>query len=159
VLFLVWVVAAVALVLFEMHHLAFYAMFLAAGCLAAAGVALVAPGALAAQVGIGIAVTAVGVVAVRPAVSRQFQSRHQGHLVRGVAGGLVGVETVTLDVVGEAPHVGHVRVAGERWLATSGGGHSLPPGTRVVVMGVEGTTLEVWPVGDVLPELEANGGT
>jgi len=159
VLVLVWVVAAVALVLFEMHHLAFYAMFLAAGCVAAAAVAMVAPGMLVAQVGVGIGVAAVGVVAVRPAVSRAFQSRRQGHLVRGVAGGLVGVETVTLDLVGEAPHVGHVRVSGEKWLATSGGGTSLPPGTRVVVTGVEGTTLEVWPVGDVLPEIEGNGGT
>ena len=58
---------------------------------------------------------------------------------------------VTLDLVGGVDRVGHVQLAGERWLAVSGGDIALPPGTRVVVTGVQGTTLIVWPTDGHLP--------
>lgn len=149
----VWLVLAAVLVIIELQSVAFWAIFVAAGCVAAALVAAVAPGALVAQAGIGLVVSLVGAVAVRPIVSRAIEQRRQGHLVRGVHGGLVGEQTVTLDQVGEPPYLGHVQVAGERWLAKSGSGTTLPEGTRVVVTGVSGTTLEVWPVDD-LPMLD-----
>jgi membrane-bound ClpP family serine protease len=41
-----------------------------------------------------------------------------------------------------------VRLAGERWLAVSSAGLSIPPGTPVVVTAVQGTTLVVWPAQD-----------
>ena len=152
-----WLVVGVLLVLFELHHLAFYALFGAIGAFGAAIVAWVAPSAYGAQAAVAIGVAALGVVGVRPFVSRAFH-RGQGQLVRGVHGGLVGDQGVTLDVVGEAHDVGHVRLAGERWLAVSGSGERLPAGTRVVVTAVEGTTLRVWPVDDrELGQLE--GGT
>lgn len=147
-----WIVAAAVLVVIELQSVAFYAVFLAAGCFAAAGVAAFMPGAILLQAIVGIAVSIFGVVAVRPAVNRAGVGRG-GEGVRGVHGGLVGEQTVTLDKVGEPPLVGHVQVAGERWLARSGSGTTLPPGTKVVVTGVSGTTLEVWPVDD-LPALE-----
>ena len=49
-------------------------------------------------------------------------------------------------MVGALDQVGHVRLAGERWLAVSGSGTPIPAGTRVLVTAVEGTTLVVWPV-------------
>ena len=63
----------------------------------------------------------------------------------GVHGGLVGQEAVALDEVGDTHHVGHVRLAGERWLAITGG-PNISAGTSVFVTAVRGTTLEVWPV-------------
>ena len=58
-------------------------------------------------------------------------------------GGLVGQEVLTLDAVGDSRPPGHVRLAGERWLAVSGGDDAIPAGTKVLVTAVQGTTLIV----------------
>jgi membrane protein implicated in regulation of membrane protease activity len=142
----VWLVLGVALLLFELHHMAFYVLFVGVGALAAAGVALVAPDAVALQAGTCVAVAAAGIVLMRPYLAKVFHRRTDNlHVARGVHGGLVGQEAITLDEVGQAHHVGHVRLAGERWLAVSGAG-TIPAGTPVLVMSVQGTTLQVWPL-------------
>jgi membrane protein implicated in regulation of membrane protease activity len=141
-----WVVAGVVLLAIELHHLAFYALFAAAGCFAAAGVALVAPDALVLQPIAAVAVAALGILLVRPRVSAALEHRRGGSRSPGVHGGLVGQEVVTLDRVGDVDGAGHVRLAGERWLAVSGAGQPIPPGTTVLVTAVDGTTLIVWPV-------------
>jgi membrane protein implicated in regulation of membrane protease activity len=142
-----WLVIGAVLLLFELHHLAFYALFGTLGALAAAVVAVFAPSAIAAQAGVAVGVALVGVVGLRPYVSKAFASRqHGGHVTRGVHGGLTGQEALTLDEVGDAHRVGHVRLAGERWLAISGGGGTIAAGTTVLVSAVQGTTLVVWPV-------------
>ena len=144
-----WLVLGIALVLFELHHMAFYALFGAAGAFAAAAVAYVAPDAIPAQTAAAVVVTVVGVAAMRPYLSKTFHHRRDNlHVARGVHGGLIGQEAVTLDEVGQAHHVGHVRLAGERWLAVSGGA-TIPAGTTVLVMAVQGTTLLVWPLDGV----------
>jgi len=143
----VWLVAAAVLLLVEMRHLAFYALFVSAGSLAAAVVAAAAPSAIPLQALVAVVVAGVGVVAVRPYVSRAFHSRRAGHVPRGVHGGIVGQEAVTLDEVGDHAEIGHVRLVGERWLAVSGSGARIPPDTPVLVTAVQGTTLTVWPVG------------
>jgi membrane-bound ClpP family serine protease len=79
----------------------------------------------------------------------QFAAHRRGaQVARGVHGGLTGQPALTLDVVGESHLVGHVRLAGERWLAVSGDDSPIPAGTTVVVVGVQGTTLVVYPMGD-----------
>jgi membrane protein implicated in regulation of membrane protease activity len=150
----VWLVLGVVLLLAELRHLAFYLLFVGAGCLAAAVVALVAPSAIGVQAAVAVAVAAVGVTAVRPAMSRAFHRHQGGHVARGVHGGLVGQEALTLDVVGSLHERGHVRLGGERWLAVSGAGEPIAAGTPVVVTAVEGTTLTVWPTGSPLPGLD-----
>lgn len=147
----VWIVVGVVLLAVEMHHWAFFALFGALGSFAAAGVAAVAPSAVPAQVGTGIATAAVGIVAVRPFVSRVVHRHRGGRVALGVHGGLVDVETVALDRIGGRHAPGHVRLAGERWLAVSGDGRVIEPGSTVLVTGVEGTTLTVWLTAD--PEL------
>src|SRR5438445_8895580 len=152
---LVWVVLVVVLLLFELHHLAFYSLFVAIGAFAAGIVSIVAPDAIGAQALVAIAVSIVGVLFARPYVSQAFHRRKGGHVAIGVHGGLVGQEALTLDEVGDAHRVGHVRLAGERWLATTSG----PPivaGRTVLVTAVRGTTLEVWPVDT--PSIEAPDG-
>ena len=139
-------VLGVVLLAIELHHFAFFALFGAIGAFAAALVALVAPSALPLQVLVAVLAATIGVVAVRPKMSNALHSRHEGKLGRGVHGTLIGEEVLTLDVVGDARHPGHVHLAGERWLAVSGSERNIPPGTHVLVTAVQGTTLEVWPV-------------
>jgi len=142
---LVWVVLVVVLLLFELHHLAFYALFVAIGAFAAGIVSIVAPDAIGAQALVAVAVSIAGVLFARPYVSQVFHRGRGGHVAIGVHGGLIGQEALTLDEVGDVHQVGHVRLAGERWLAVTGG----PPieaGRTVVVTAVRGTTLEVWPL-------------
>ena len=150
----VWLALAVVLLFFELHHMAFYALFVAVGFAVAAGVALAAPSAIGAQAGVSVGVSLVGVVAVRPYVSRVFHTRRMGQVARGVHGGLVGQEAMTLDEVGDPHHVGHVRLVGERWLAVSAGPQAIAAGTAVTVLEVRGTTLVVWPLQGEIPSGE-----
>jgi membrane protein implicated in regulation of membrane protease activity len=156
-----WIVLGVVLIVLELHHAAFYALFVALGAFAAAIVAVFAPGALVAQVATVGIVTGVGIPVLRPRISAAFAHHYDGVAVKGVHGGLVGQEVLTLDEVGDIDRIGHVRLAGERWRAVSGGDHPIPEGTRVLVTAVEGTTLTVWPVDGHFPprEIRDNGET
>src|SRR5215216_1679613 len=107
-----WIAVGVLLIAVEVHHLALYALFVAVGCLAAAVVAIVAPGTLVAQVLVALVVSMCGVLLVRPRVSRRLRSSG-GHRGAGVHGGIVGHEVTTIDVVGDPGHAGHVLFAGE----------------------------------------------
>lgn len=141
-----WLAVAAGFVLFELHHLAFYAMFVAAGCVAAALTAVVTPNAIAIQLVVAVVVAVIGAVGVRPWVSAAYDRRHHTtHVARGVHGGIVGQQVLTLDEVGDLGTNGHVQLVGERWLAITGDGQRIPPGTPVVVTAVQGTTLVVWP--------------
>jgi inner membrane protein len=139
---IVWVVLAVVLVVVEMHHLAFFAAFGALGAAAAAVVAVFARRAVGAQIAVAVAVAAVGVIAVRPFVSRAFARRGEGVVIRGVQSGLIGAQALTLDVVSPQA-TGHVRYVGEVWLAVPDDAELIPPGTSVIITGVSGTTLAV----------------
>jgi membrane protein implicated in regulation of membrane protease activity len=145
----VWVVLAIGLLLFELHHLAFYALFAAAGAAAAAVVAVAAPSAYPTQVLAAVAVAALGIWLARPFVSEVYERRrHAPHVTKGVHGGLVGHEAVTLDEVGGAESAGHVRFVGEKWLAVASRREAIPAGSTVLIIAVEGTTLVVAPLED-----------
>ena len=149
---LVWVLVGLALVAVELHHLAFYAVFAAAGAFVAAAVAALTPAGLPVQVVVAVGVMLAGIAGARPFVSQAYD-RRRGHagVARGVHGGLTGHEVVALDIVGDAHDVGHVQLFGERWLAVAAHGKPIPAGTRAIVTAVTGTTLLVMP----LDELEA----
>lgn len=149
---LFWFVLAVLLIAVELSHFAFFALFGAIGALAAAGVAWVAPDAVALQVIVAVVVAVVGIIGVRPMMSKALHigDSHGERLGRGVHGSLVGEIVLTLDTVGGVGKVGHVKLAGERWLATSAMGDTIPEGTRVRVMSVEGTTLVVTSIDDTI---------
>jgi inner membrane protein len=158
-LVIAWIAVGVVLIGVEIHHLAFYALFGALGCFAAAAVAVVAPDAVPLQVVAAIVVAFAGILLLRPFVKKAVTQRHGGSRQPGVHGGFVGQEVVTLDVVGGEDEVGHVRLAGERWRAVSGLDQRIPAGTRVLVTAVEGTTLVVWPAdGHLPPELPGTNG-
>ena len=137
-----WIVICVALLAVELHHLAFFAIFGAAGAGAAALVAVVAPDLIPAQIAVAVVVGAVGVIAVRPHMSKVISQSESGRAIAGVHGGLVGSNGVTTDEVG-AHKSGHVRLLGETWLAISAYGDTLPAATPVAIVAVTGTTLTV----------------
>lgn len=153
---IVWLVLGVVLLAVEFRHFAFFAFFGAIGSFAATGVAALAPDLVALQVVVAVVVAAIGIIAFRPLMSERFHRRQEGRLGRGVHGTLIGEEVTTLDVVGSLDEVGHVRLAGERWLAVSGSDDPIPAGTRVLVVAVEGTTLVVWPVDGSTPLPDAD---
>lgn len=140
-----WFLAGAVLLGIELHHWAFFALFGSVGAFAAGGVAVAAPHHAVVQVVTFVVVTGIGVFAVRPYVSRAFDRRRGGHVATGVHGGLVGQQVLTLDAIGDHLHPGHVRLAGERWLAVSGG-EPIGAGKPVLVTAVVGTTLTVKPV-------------
>jgi membrane protein implicated in regulation of membrane protease activity len=152
-----WIAVGVVLIGVEVHHLAFYALFGAAGCFAGAIVAAVAPDAIVLQVLAAVVVSVLGIVLLRPAVSEAVTHRRGGAGTAGVHGGLVGQEVVTLDTVGGHGDVGHVRLAGESWRAVSGNDHPIPAGTKVLVTAVQGTTLVVWPSDGHFPHALPDG--
>jgi membrane protein implicated in regulation of membrane protease activity len=138
-----WVVAAVLLAAGEVHTQAFYLLFAAAG--AAVAAVLGALGlAIWLQVLVGAAAAFGGVFAIRPALKRAMEGRMTApYRFPGLAGGLVGAHTVTVDEVGDERHPGHALLGSERWLAITDSPDPLPPATPVVVVAVRGTTLLV----------------
>ena len=139
---IVWIVIGVVLLAVELHHLAFFAMFGAIGAAAAAVVAFIAPSLVPLQIVVAVATAGIGLVVVRPYMSRAFHHRGPGVSIGGVHGGLVAARGITLDEVGTRP-VGHVRLLGENWLAVAAFGDIIPPETPVIVTSVVGTTLSV----------------
>lgn len=141
----VWLVLGVVLLLVELSHFGFFSLFAAIGAFAAALVAVFFPDAIAAQVAVAVVTSAAGILLLRPYVAKALHRQSGEAVGRGVHGTFVGEEVLTLDEVGDELHPGHVRLAGERWLAVSGLDLPIPAGTRVLVTGVQGTTLVVWP--------------
>ena len=143
----IWIVGGLALLAVELHTVAFYAVFLALGCFAAGLLALFLPdSAIWVQAALAALISIVGLVAIRPFASRTFLHGSGGVVSRGVHGGLVGQEALTLDTVGDEHHPGHVQLASERWLAVTDSGQPLGADTAVSVAAVRGTTLLVRPL-------------
>ena len=134
----IWVIAAAALVVGEVFTLGF---ILGPVALAALLAALVA--ALGGGVGLQLAVFIAGSVAslaiVRPLAARHL--RTPAHTRTGAAA-LVGARAVVLERV-DADH-GTVKIGGEVWTARPyDEDHVIEPGTRVDVLQIEGATALV----------------
>jgi membrane protein implicated in regulation of membrane protease activity len=143
----VWVVAGLALLAVELHTVAFYAVFLAVGSFAAAVLLVIFPDSpIWAQAVVAAVASLAGVIALRPWMSRAILQHRGGLVSRGVHGGLVGQEALTLDTIGDEHHPGHVLLASERWLAVTDAGQPLTPDQAVGVAAVRGTTLLVRPL-------------
>ncbi len=142
-----WFVAGLVLIAVELHTVAFYSVFIAIGSLAAGLLALFVPdSAIWVQAALAAVVSLIGLVAIRPFASRTFLHGSGGVVSRGVHGGLVGQEALTLDMVGDEHHPGHVQLASERWLAVTDAAQPLGADTAVTVTAVRGTTLLVRPI-------------
>jgi membrane protein implicated in regulation of membrane protease activity len=142
-----WVLAGFILLAVELHAASFYAVFLALGSFAAALLAFLVPDSpIWAQAILAAVVSVVGLFALRPIASRTFLKSTGGIVSRGVHGGIVGEEALTVDVVGDEHHPGHVILANERWLAVTDNSTPLDADQAVNVVAIRGTTLLVRPI-------------
>jgi membrane protein implicated in regulation of membrane protease activity len=137
----VWIAVALAFGVAEMLTLAFYAIFLVVGGLAAAVAAQLGVPQVG-QVIVFCLVSIAGVVAARPPMMRYLQRRGGPGLLSG-AQSMIGVEAPVVDEIVDAHHPGHVRIAGENWPAVSRQGTLIPAGSTVRVDGLRQATLIV----------------
>jgi membrane protein implicated in regulation of membrane protease activity len=153
-IYAIWFVAALALLVLELASTTFFSIFLAVGAFAAGLLAFFVPDSpVWAQAVLAIAVAMLGVVVGRPFLSRRLRRHGEGPLTPGVHGGFVGHRALAHGEIGEELHPGHVRLAGETWLAFADDHQTIPQGAPVIITAVRGTTLAVRPAsGSVTPE-------
>jgi membrane protein implicated in regulation of membrane protease activity len=153
-IYAIWFVAALALLVLELASTTFFAIFLAVGAAAAGLLAFLFPDSpIWIQAVLAIAVAMAGVVVVRPFMSKRLRRHGEAPLTPGVHGGFVGQRALAMDDIGDQLHPGHVRLAGETWMAFSDDHQTIPTGASVLVTAVRGTTLAVRPAsGSVTPE-------
>ena len=139
-----YILAAVLLLGIEAFTVAFFAVFVAVGLLAAAVTAAVGVPVWGQLVTLS-AVSLLGLGVARPPLARALMRSRTPMLLPGVQD-LVGQTALTVDVVGDEHHPGHALLAGERWLAIVESGRPVPPQSSVTVAAVRGTTLVVRPL-------------
>jgi membrane protein implicated in regulation of membrane protease activity len=151
-----WLGIAVVLGLAELASLEFTLLMLAGGAVVAAGVAALFPQLLWLQIIVALVISGAMLAAIRPSLIRKL---HPG----------VELKTGTAHVIGRSGVVvkeihpdggGSIKLGGELWTALPYDGTStIPPGSRVEVMEIDGATAVVYPVGEPLnpyPELGPN---
>lgn len=136
----VWLVAAVALGVAELYTLTLALGLLAAAALIAGVVGAVGVG-LAGQIVAFLVAAAAGLLVVRPIARRHMA---QPPLLRSGTDALVGKSALVIEeVTGDG---GRVRLSGEEWSARSlDETLNIPAGTHVDVMEIEGATAVVYP--------------
>ncbi len=145
-----WLAVAAVLGLAELASLDFTLLMLAAGALTAAGVSAVFPGLLWLQIVVGLITTAAMLVAIRPLLARKFH--HGPELKTGSAHVIGRTGTVVKEIHPDGG--GSIRLGGDLWTARPFDEIStIPPGTRVEIMSIDGATAVVYPVGDSLHQL------
>jgi membrane protein implicated in regulation of membrane protease activity len=136
-----WLIAALVFVVIEITNLAFFALFAAAGALAAAVASAVGGPALL-QVVVFAVVAIGGVLALRRPLLTAFGHRRGGALKSGVAA-LVGQQATVVDRVERSDVAGRVHARGEDWPAITYDDQPCEPGQVVEVIDIEKTRLVV----------------
>jgi membrane protein implicated in regulation of membrane protease activity len=136
----VWLVIALALIVLELVTLAFIALYLAVGAVAA-GIAGAAGGNLAIQL-LVFAIVAIGsLVLTRKPLKKALDRTPQ---VVSNALTVVGKRAVVTVALAEGPgHRGQIRVGTEYWSARSNDDRPIAEGATVEVVSVEGVTALV----------------
>ena len=135
-----WVIAAIAFAVVEVLTLAFFAVFITLGALAAALASLLGFDLLVQVIVLGV-VGLLGVMAARPFL---VQRLHVGrHALRSGADSMIGAHGVLRDPIVGSSQPGHIKISGELWPAITEDASSVPAETPVVVTGLRGSTLIV----------------
>jgi membrane protein implicated in regulation of membrane protease activity len=132
-----WIAFALGMAVVEVASVAFYAVFLAAGAIAAAIAALLGADVIV-QAAVFLVIALVGILAIRPTIIR----RRRPALVSG-AQGMIGQTGVVIDPIQDEHNGGHVRLAGESWPAVSADGRPIAADATVTVLEIRGSTLVV----------------
>jgi membrane protein implicated in regulation of membrane protease activity len=136
---LIWLIAGIVLAIAELFTLDFVLIMLAGGSFAAAAVGLALP--LPVQLLAFTLVSALGLVAVRPAIKRML---HRGaeHAPMGNES-VEGAEATVIEEVGDGR--GMVKIGGELWTARPyDATQVIDVGVQVRVVEIKGATALVW---------------
>lgn len=134
-----WLIAGLVLLILEVFIGSFFLMWIGAGALLTALAAL-----LFTQAWVQWLVFAV-VSAILLAVSRPFvRSIHARVTVPSNVDSLIGQQAVVLQKIDDQANTGRVRIRSDEWRARSDS--VIEADSRVIVTGVEGTTLLVKPL-------------
>jgi membrane protein implicated in regulation of membrane protease activity len=136
----VWFVAALLLFVAEMMAPGFWLLSVAVGALAAGLVALVLPGVLAPALTFA-AGTLLSLLGIRPFLLRHLHPT--GSEIKTNVDALAGKLGIVSERIDPGTGKGRVMVEGEDWRAAALMDVPLEPGTRVMVVRVEGATLYV----------------
>jgi len=138
----IWMVGAVLLLVAEMFAPGFWLLCVAIGCLGG-GIAGLFPLGLTGQVLTFAASTLLSLVGVRPILVRHYLLTGSGGELRTNVEALVGQTGLVSERIDSRTGRGRVKVNGEDWRGASVGEGVLEPGTRVIVVQVDGTRLMV----------------
>jgi membrane protein implicated in regulation of membrane protease activity len=133
---IIWLIAAAVLLVFEMVTLTFYVLWLTIGAAAAAVIALIAPEGIVLQVAVGCLV-ALGLTFFTKPLARRFRAS-KGFKDEGTE--LVGKQGIVLEPIHQGQY-GIVKVGGDTWSATSD--HALGKDEPVRVIKRGSTIIEV----------------
>jgi membrane protein implicated in regulation of membrane protease activity len=137
----VWLIIAAVFAIIEIRSLAFYALFAAAGALAAALTAGLT-GLIGVQVAVFAGVSILGVFFLRRLLTGVIGDRGRPALVSGAAG-LVGQHATVVRAVNGQHHPGTVHARGEDWPAITYEDEALEPGAVVLIVELDRTRLVV----------------
>lgn len=140
----VWIVLSALLLIAEMFAPGFWLASVAVGCLAA-GIAGLLPIGLVGQILVFTGSSLLSLFGLRPVLVRRFL-HSRGTEVRTNVEALVGKSGVVVRRFDPVTRIGRVVVDGEDWrgaLLEAGSGPPLEPGTRIIVVQVDGSTLVV----------------
>ncbi len=135
-----WVIVAIAFAVAEVMTVAFFAVFLTIGALAAAVVSLLGFDLWVQAIVLGV-IGVVGIVAARPfLVDRLHIGRHA---LRSGADSMVGQQALLIEPILGLGQPGHLKIGGELWPALTEDGSPLAATTPVVVTALRSTVLIV----------------
>ena len=139
---LLWLLAAVGLLIAEMFTGGFWLACVAIGCAAAGVVGLLPFAGLITQTITFAATSLLSLAGLRPVLHRRFLPSGAPALRTGVDA-LLGKTGYVTERIAPGHRAGRVVVEGEDWRAVALDDSVMETGTRVTVLQVDGTTLTV----------------
>jgi membrane protein implicated in regulation of membrane protease activity len=135
-----WIIVAIVFAVAEVVTVAFFAVFITIGALAAALVSLLGFDFWVQAVVLGV-IGVVGIFTARPFL---VQRLHIGRRrLESGAESMIGQRAVLIDPILASGQPGHLKIAGELWPAITEDGSPLPANTPVVVTSLRSTVLVV----------------
>lgn len=137
-----WSILAVLLLVAEMFTGGFWLLCVALGCAAAGVAGLIPQAGLMTQTVVFAATSLLSLFGLRPILTRHFQLSGARELRTGVDA-LLGKTGYVTERIEPGARPGRVLIEGEDWRGVAIDDSVLEPGTRVMVISVDGTTLTV----------------
>ena len=139
-LYQIWLIAALALIIFEIFSATFGAICFAIGAVASGVTALLGGGFLW-QISIFIVVSLLTFIFLRPVILKFFDKRSKNTKTNAEA--LVGRIALVSETIDPVAHTGRVAIDGDDWKAVSEGSILIEKGKEVVVVAIDSIVLTV----------------